>query len=38
MVRSGHMSVRSSAQYARVSAEALQRHQAEATRPGGGRT
>jgi hypothetical protein len=29
MARSGHTSVRSLAKYARVSAEALQRHQAE---------
>ncbi len=29
MARSGHMSVRSFAKYARVSAEALARHQAE---------
>ena len=36
MARSGHTSVRSLAKYARVSAEALQRHQAERDPPAGG--
>ena len=38
MARSGHTSVRLLAKYARMSAEALARHQAGRDRHGGGRT